>query len=83
MLYQCEMDEGVGGGNQLQRPTRRLRMLYPENDPEGLKVFDCPECLTENAVIEDDTGYHCRACGKRFGEDFFDDWRDGIEPEDI
>jgi len=63
--------------------TRRLRMRYTENDPEGLKVFDCPECLTENAVLEDDTGYHCRACGKRFGEDFFDDWRDGIYPEDL
>lgn len=57
-------------------------MLYPENDPEGLKTFDCPECGATNAVIEDDTGYHCRACGARFGEDFFDDWRDGIEPED-
>lgn len=60
-----------------------MRRRYPDIDPEGLKVFNCPECGMKNAVIEDDVGFRCRACDARFGENAFDDWRDGIEPEDI
>lgn len=49
---------------------------YPDVDPTGLKVFDCPKCGTSNAVIEDHVGFHCRWCGAMFTEAEFDDWRD-------
>lgn len=56
-----------------------LTPAFPSVDPEGLKVFDCPVCGGANAVLEDDTGFHCRACAARFGEAAFDDWRDDTE----
>lgn len=59
-----------------------LTLRFPHVDPEGLKVFDCPACGVSNAVIEDDAGFHCRACHARFGEAAFDDWRDGLDPRD-
>ena len=31
---------------------------YPDVDPTGLKVFDCPTCGTCNTAIEDDVGFH-------------------------
>jgi len=46
---------------------------FPAEDPGGLKVFDCPRCSVENAVLEDDAGFHCRACNARFWEADFDD----------
>ena len=46
---------------------------FPAEDPGGLKVFDCPRCGVENAVLEDDVGFHCRACNARFWEADFDD----------
>jgi len=52
---------------------------YPERDPDGLKVFDCPSCGTGNAVIEDEAGFRCRQCGQDFPESLFDDWRDDLE----
>jgi hypothetical protein len=59
-----------------------LALRFPPVDPDGLKVCDCPACGVSNAVLEDDAGWQCRACYARFGEDAFDDWRDGLDPRD-
>jgi len=55
-----------------------MNPAYPAIDPNGLKVFDCPECNTPNAVIEDDVGFTCRECGAEFPEGAFDDHTDDL-----
>lgn len=59
-----------------------LALRFQPVDPDGRQVFDCPACGVSNAVLEDDAGFQCRACYARFGEDAFDDWRDGLDPRD-